>query len=290
MIYYSPFLPFLLYSFLLSLFSLDKISEKKLQLIYQNNIVKEYENWTHLLLNIINLTKSNSTDKLTHVDYATPIQKYLEKLSKIENENFDFQRRFVKQSETIKEKQQQLSQLNAKVIILNQDLLDFKKEKLNEEVKQLVGNIENITEELDHLTLVNKKYQGNLDNDSKTILSLIQTVRELEDENAELNTILNLGYFDLFSEEKQITLDSLQNSSINNNYSLYPNNNSVVNNTNNEIENGIIIKKSNLRSNQIRNKKNSNNTFNYDLSSLSCFSGNNTANENDLTLNYFKAN
>ena len=54
--------------------SIDELSKYKRKLIAQASIIKEYENWTHILLNIVNTSKSLNKTEI-HSDYATPIQK-----------------------------------------------------------------------------------------------------------------------------------------------------------------------------------------------------------------------
>jgi hypothetical protein len=50
----------------------------KCQFIAQANIIKDYENWVNLLLNIVN----NKNDTENHHDFATPIQKVFNLLLK----------------------------------------------------------------------------------------------------------------------------------------------------------------------------------------------------------------
>jgi hypothetical protein len=52
---------------------IEETNDLKCKAIAQANIIKEYENWVHLLLNIINAKQE--TDK--HHDLATPIQKVI---------------------------------------------------------------------------------------------------------------------------------------------------------------------------------------------------------------------
>lgn len=238
---------------------IDKLSEKKLQLVCQNNIIKEYESWTHLLLNIINNTKTNPNEKnFTHIDYGTPVQKHLEKLTKIELECFDIQKKIIQQHETIKTKETQLNDVSSKLDIINEDLYENNAEKTIEENMRLVDNIDIITEELDYLTLCNKNFNNILDNDSKTILGLMETIKQLEKENEMLNEIDNLVYNDIFKDEDSGV-------KVNTEFNIFHNNHVGGN----KGTGGI-------------NSKKDNSVFNYDLNSLSCFSNNNVNDINNI--------
>jgi hypothetical protein len=140
------------------------------------------------------------------MDYATPIQKHLEKLNKIETETFDLQFKIIKQYDKKEEKVIEMDKINSKVDIINQDLQAENKSDLIDQIKQLLENIEIITEELDHLCLCNKKYQETITSDDNIILVLMEEVKELEQENLELKSISNLSYFDLFSETRCVNV------------------------------------------------------------------------------------
>ncbi len=51
----------------------DEINELKLRLLVNSNVIKEYENWVAILLNIMNL--KDEVDK--HYDLGTPIEKVI---------------------------------------------------------------------------------------------------------------------------------------------------------------------------------------------------------------------
>ena len=244
------------------------------------------------------------------MDYATPIQKHLEKLNKIETETFDLQFKIIKQYDKKEEKAMEMDKINSKVDIINQDLQAENKMEIIEQTKQLLENIEIITEELDHLCLCNKKYQETITSDDNIILALMEEVKELEQENLELKNIKNLSYFDLFSETRnvnvgdenknknkdnfnKITINDPQNS----NYKKFKSENDNANMYNTDFhtqqligddEEGlnnqgkIIVKKQeiqNLKYNygvkeKYYNFDNNHNKNNDYFSSLSCFSNN----------------
>lgn len=115
-----------------------------------------------------------------------------------------------------------------------------------QENERLVDNIDVISEELDYLTICNKNFNSILDNDSKTILGLLDTIKQLEKENNELKAIDNLDIRDIFEENDSRV-------KINTEFNIYHNRNN----------------------NENRENKRNNNVFAYNLNSLSCFSNNN---------------
>ena len=289
-------------SFYLLIIKIDKASDLKLHLIYQNNIIKDYENWTHLLINIINHTKS-SEKELVHVDYATSIQKYLEKLTKLEIESFDLQKKFIQQSDKLKDKQKEINSISTRLEIIKSDInLSYQniseKERqtlLNNETIQLIDNIELMTEELDNLYYYKNKQK--VDNETEVILNLLEEIKNLEQENKDLKQIKNLSYLDYFTVEEDIQQTKQSqydpkhrknnsNSTIGNIHSTY-NLYTKEDKEKHLVEREIIIKKKEGDNNNKRNKNNMSNNI-YDLSSLSCFSNINAGNENDSTINYLK--
>ena len=58
---------------------IDQVSDMKCKIISQTNIIKEYDNWINLLLNIVNTrnetTTNNTNADVIHYDLATPVQK-----------------------------------------------------------------------------------------------------------------------------------------------------------------------------------------------------------------------
>ena len=72
----------------------DDISLLKLKILIQLNTIKEYEDWTHLLLSIVG-DKTSSED--VHVDLGTPIQKRLQKIEDLQNENFKIKQQIINQ-------------------------------------------------------------------------------------------------------------------------------------------------------------------------------------------------
>jgi hypothetical protein len=51
--------------------SIDELSNLKYKILKQRNILKDYESWVQILLNIVNI----KDDPSNHYDIATPIEK-----------------------------------------------------------------------------------------------------------------------------------------------------------------------------------------------------------------------
>ena len=96
-------------------------------MIYQTNTIKEYDIWVGQILNIIN-TKIDSTN---HYDYGTSIQKGLEKIENLENENFELKK-----------------ELQCQIDIISSDFKDGNGQKLLDEKNHLLESINTITEEV----------------------------------------------------------------------------------------------------------------------------------------------
>lgn len=57
--------------YILIINSIEELNELKCKLISQANVIKEYEGWVNILINIIN----SKNDKVNHNDFSTPVQK-----------------------------------------------------------------------------------------------------------------------------------------------------------------------------------------------------------------------
>ncbi len=166
----------------------------KLRFTHQNNSLAEYENWTHMLLNVINYTKSNFEKNIVHKDFGSSIQNALEKNQIHERENLEMQKSWIKILKEIENKSNELKLLKAKLEIIKSDLsteddIEVKEKRLKQEVKSLVDNIENMTEELDHLNLVNISNNNTADKETLKIINLLQEMTELEIENERLKSL-----------------------------------------------------------------------------------------------------
>ena len=187
------------------IFKESQVSDLKLEGIINNNIIKEYENWTYLLLNIINKVKPQEVSHLpskmdnneVHNDYATSIQNELEKIIKVERENFDLKKELICQSKLNKQLSNRLNQSISEQTIINED----QSKKITDVEKDnaiLLQNINLISEELDYLCNSNQIYESKVDPDSKRIIELNQEILSLQKEQDDLlcisesNTIIPL--------------------------------------------------------------------------------------------------
>jgi len=174
----------------------NKVSELKQEIITNNNILKEYEKWTYLLLSIINNTKIcegkhhnydfNSNE--VHYDFGSKVQNELLKISDIEEENFNLKRKLIEKSAISKEYTKLISQINSEIKIIKEDQ-NKQQETVEKEVESLTNNINNIIEELDSLYASNAQYEANIDNDTRLILKLKKEMAELLNEKNDLQCI-----------------------------------------------------------------------------------------------------
>ena len=159
-------------------------------MIKQNNVIKEYENWINLLINLVNRSKAIEGKKDTHDDYASLIQQQVQRIIKVENENLELKLKLIdetrktfdieaKRSEILKMKKM----IESDIIYLNEnDNLD-KRTKYNlliDENKKLLKNIELITEELDNLYYNNKKYENSIFKEDDIVCKIYEYKQELK--------------------------------------------------------------------------------------------------------------
>jgi hypothetical protein len=113
-------------------------------LIYQTNTIKEYDIWVGQILNIIN----SKIDSTNHYDYGTSIQKGLEKIENLENENFELKKKHLREINKNKEKFTTLEELQCQIDIISSDFKHGNGPKLLDEKNHLLESINTITEEV----------------------------------------------------------------------------------------------------------------------------------------------
>ncbi len=116
----------------------------KTKLIYQTNTIKEYDSWVGLIINIIN----SKVDPNNHYDYGTSIQKGLEKIEHLENENFELKRKYLREVNKNRDKQNIIKDIQSQMDLINQDFKEGNKDELLKEKNQLLESINTITEEV----------------------------------------------------------------------------------------------------------------------------------------------
>jgi hypothetical protein len=113
-------------------------------LIYQTNTIKEYDLWVGQILNIIN----SKIDSNNHYDYGTSIQKGLEKIENLENENFELKKKYLREVFKNKERLTTLDDLHSQINIITSDFKEGNNQKLLNEKNHLLESINTITEEV----------------------------------------------------------------------------------------------------------------------------------------------
>ena len=71
----------------------DETNLLKCQILSNANILKEYENWINLILNVINTTQKENE----YFDLATPVEKNIEKMDSLAKDNFEINKKIIKE-------------------------------------------------------------------------------------------------------------------------------------------------------------------------------------------------
>ena len=163
-------------------------------MIAQINILKEYENIINILIHLIE--DKDSKDKDTHYDIQTPVQRVnyiffkeiLDKIDRIENENFELKKRLVNESLENKKNNLVLNQLLEDEKLIDTEITENDSNKLRFECKQIILNINSITDELD-----SSSHRKNiLERENQcAIIELQKELNCLIADNKELKEILN---------------------------------------------------------------------------------------------------
>ena len=172
----------------------DDISLLKLKILIQLNVIKEYEDWTHLLLSIVG-EKTLSED--VHVDLGTPIQKRLQKIEDLQNENFKIKQQIINQINQNNILAQQIQQKKNEIEIISKEAKEnVKIEKIQKEKKTLLNNIQTFANELDEQSEKNKKFHillsKNNGDDYKTYNNATREMNKLKEDNVVLKKILEI--------------------------------------------------------------------------------------------------
>ena len=150
----------------------------------QNKILDEYQNWTYILLSVIDSKNINNN----YNDIGTPIQQGLENIEKIKNENLEIKTLIIKKREN-NDKTQRLLDIKHKtqnMIIKEFNEKDKNKEiNLKKEKDQLISNVQMLANELDDLNENNKQLYDKIQKDEKLqkIYELCSIRNHLKEEN-----------------------------------------------------------------------------------------------------------
>jgi len=179
-------------------------------IIIQNKLLEEYQKWINVLLSVIDYKKINKT----YNDIGTPIQKRLESLEKLKDENFKTKILIIntKLSNESKEKNLDKKRKTQNLVIKEfnekdkSNGLNIKKEK-----EQLISNVQILANELDDLTENNNQIYNKIqkNNKLKDIYDLIEERNKLKEENKLYKKIMILksrkNYIDL---KESLSLDN----------------------------------------------------------------------------------
>lgn len=205
-------------------------------MIKQKNIIKEYENWINLLINLINRSKAIEGKKDTHDDYASIIQNQIQRISKIENENLELKLRLIEEAKITKDLENKKKEIDKKKTLIYSDLDfinsndDAKSNKLynnnsfsyysnvikclKDDNIKLNKNIELILEELNKVDFINKKYEtkdysdNSIDNQILKAISLnkeIKYYKELKNKLTLLHKDTNIIPLDYYDKQRSLS-------------------------------------------------------------------------------------
>ena len=150
----------------------------------QNKLLEEYQNWTNILLSVIDNQKINNS----YNDIGTPIQQGLEQIEKLKIENFQIKNVIIEKKANNEnlEKLLDKKQKAQNMIIKEFNERDKNKElNLKKENEQLNLNVQMLANEVDELNENNKQLLDKIINDNKLkkIYDLYMMKKELKEEN-----------------------------------------------------------------------------------------------------------
>ena len=150
----------------------------------QNKILEEYQNWTNILLSIINSKKINNA----YNDIGTPIQLGLKHIEKLKNENLEVKTLIINKKENNENTEKMLDKKQKTQNMLIKEFNEKDKNKqlnLKKEKEQLSLNVQMLANELDDLNENNKQLYDKIQKDSKLkkIYELYKIRNQLKEEN-----------------------------------------------------------------------------------------------------------
>lgn len=157
----------------------------------QNKLLDEYQNWTNILLNVID----NQKIKNSYNDFGTPIQQGLEHIEKLKIENLEIKNLIIEKKANNEnyEKLLEQKQKAQNMIIKEFNERDKNKElNLKKENEQLNLNVQMLANEVDELNENNKHFLDKIINDNKLkkIYDLYMMKKQLKEENRLLKKIM----------------------------------------------------------------------------------------------------
>jgi hypothetical protein len=171
----------------------DELNLLKIRLMSQTNLMKEYENWINILLSIVGDNPTFDDD--VHYDMGTPIQKGLEKIEKLQEENLKIKEKLINESKKnenyiniIEEKKKDIQFLN-----------NYKNEienNIKRDNKILKNNIQIFANEIDDLIESNKQFQNIINNNRKLKENenLINKYKKLKETNLNIKKLIEVHF------------------------------------------------------------------------------------------------
>ena len=213
----------------------------------QNKILEQYQKWISTLLSVLNINNYENK-KNNYDDIGSPIQKNLENIEKLKEENFKIKMRIIQQKiineneKNILEKKKKIQNLLIKEFNEKNKINNYNiEEKIEKEKEQLVDNVQMLANELDEINENNKNFKDKIikENKLKNIYDLLNIKKQLKEENKLYKKMIVLknrkNYIDyskeIFQENNDMTIDNkeiqlkklnAQNQSLRRNISLGP--------------------------------------------------------------------
>ena len=174
----------------------------------QNKIIEIYAKWVSTLLSVIDNNKTNNT----YNDIGTPIQKELENIEKLKEENFKIKTSIINkkiQNENFIEILEKKKKIQNLLIKDFNDKNPYFEENLGNEKKQLEENLQILANELDEINENNKNLNDKIMKDKtlKSINDLVNLRNQLKQENKLYKKIVVLKNRKNYSDLKGNTLN-----------------------------------------------------------------------------------
>ena len=170
----------------------DEVNLLKIRLISQNNLLKEYENWINILLSIVGDNPTFEDD--IHYDLGTPIQKGLEKIEKLQEENMKIKEKLIDETK----KNENYIEIIEQKKKNNEFLNKFNNENENiikRDNNILKNNIQIFANEIDELIESNKNCQYLINNNIKLKENenLINEFNKLKENNLKFKKLIEIN-------------------------------------------------------------------------------------------------
>ena len=170
----------------------DELDLLKIRLISQNNLLKEYENWINILLSIVGDNPTFEDD--IHYDLGTPIQKGLEKIEKLQEENIKIKEKIIdetKKNENYIEIIEQKKKNNEFLIKCNNE----NENNIKRDNNILKNNIQILANEIDELIESNKNCQFLINNNNKLKENenLLNEFNKLKENNLKFKKLIEIN-------------------------------------------------------------------------------------------------